>query len=53
MDDEKDILLSVSRNDKSHSLVKELLQELKQEKIENHQVDLLYQKELKINHYIS
>jgi hypothetical protein len=47
MEVEKDTLLLVSREDKNHLLVKELLQESKQEKIENHQQDLLYQKELK------
>jgi len=39
MDDEKDTLLSVLKNDKNHLPVKESLQESKQEKPENHRRD--------------
>jgi hypothetical protein len=51
IEDEKDTLLSVLKNDKNHLLVKELLLELRQEKLKNHEQDLLYQKELKINYF--
>jgi hypothetical protein len=52
MDDEKDIHLSVSRNDKNHLPVRELLQVSRQGKQEKHQQDLLSPKERKINHSI-
>jgi hypothetical protein len=48
MDDEKDTLLSVSRKDKNHLPVKELLQVSRQEKIEKHRQDLLSLRERKI-----
>jgi len=49
MEVEKDIHLSVSRNDKNHLLVRELPQESRQEKIEKHLQDLLSLRELKTN----
>ena len=47
MDDENDIRLLDSKDDKNHLLEKELLLVLKQEKIENHLLNLLSLKELK------
>jgi len=49
MEVEKDTLLSVSRDDKSHLAERELLQESKQERIENHLRDSLSPREPKIN----
>ena len=49
MDDENDIRLLDSKDDKNHLLEKELLLVLKQEKIENHLQNLLSLKELKTN----
>jgi hypothetical protein len=52
MDDEKDTLLLVSKNDKNHLVEKELLQVSKLEKIENLQPNLLFLRGQKINYYL-